>query len=89
MQGLSFKFRAQEFPNLASLLALGTGIGPHRPYNPTPGGWEGIVSALSLGYHRPLGTEGEQVWGFLGLTVALDHWFSLLDIPDCCMSQKS
>ena len=43
----------------------------------------------TLVHHRPLGIVGELVWGSLGLTVARDNWFSLLDILDLCMSQIS
>lgn len=38
---------------------LGMGVGLHSPQDPTPGCGEGTVSALTLGYHRLLGTGGE------------------------------
>jgi hypothetical protein len=66
------------------------GVRPHRLHClPTPGFEEGAFSALTLEYHQLLGTVGELVLVSLGITVAQEDWFSLLDIPDCCMSQKS
>ena len=50
--------------------------------------WE-VEKAQTLEYHRLLGTAGEPVLGSLGLTVAWDDWFSLSDIPNHYMSQKS
>lgn len=58
---------------------------------PRSWGWGGhsFGSDSTLGEQRLLGTKGEPVFGSLGLTVARDDWFSLLDIPDHCMSWKS
>lgn len=68
----------------------GMGIRPHRLHNPALGmGRRSFGSnswALQVAGYC---TVEEMVLGSLGLTVARDDWFSLLDIPDHCMSWKS
>ena len=52
------------------------------------GGGEGTVSSRTLRHHRLLGTS-ESDLGSLGLMESRDYRFSLLNIPDGCMLQKS
>ena len=64
------------------------GLRPHKLQKPAPGvgwGWR----RHSLGHHRPLGTMEELVLGSLGHKEARDDRFSLSDIADCYMLQKS